>query len=198
MNELNSNKISNVFIIPIPGTNYKAVQRTFIKIGFTVTARPDIDSKTLLVIPGVSTVRYSMQFLHASGYVETIRSHYDNRNKILGICSGMQLLCRYSEEQNAAGLGIIDAKIRRLESNDLLTPNIGWHRCSDNRHFYFMHSYYFPIETANNALDEVTVIDNDPSVLAFGRAGNVFLCQFHPEKSGTYGLKFLKGVLGCA
>lgn len=198
MNNIQSRETNSVFIIPIPGTNYKAVERTFIKIGFSSVKSQDFDTTTLLVIPGVSTVQSSMQFLYSSGYDEVIRSHNNANGNILGICSGMQLLCRKSEEQSASGLGIIDAEIKLLRSNDLLTPNIGWHGCSENCCFYFMHSYYFPSESAYNILDEVIVIDTDPSVLAFGRVDNIYLCQFHPEKSGSFGLRFLKGILDCA
>jgi len=197
MKNIQSDEISKVFIIPIPGTNYKAVERTFIKIGCPLATRHDLDARTLLVVPGVSTVQSSMQFLHASDYKGLILTHHDNNGHILGICSGMQLLCKYSEEQNATGLGIIDADIRRLRSDKLLTPNIGWHRCSDAWHFYFMHSYYFPVKLYDDVLDKSLVIDTDPSVLAFGRVKNVYLCQFHPEKSGQYGLNFLKGILSC-
>lgn len=188
-------EIRSVKVIPIPGTNYKAVERTFLRIGFELVKHDEIQAAQLLVIPGVSTVKFSMEYIEKSGWVKKIRKHHENLGQILGICSGMQLLFEGSEEHNATGLGLIDGHISAIESENLLPTNIGWHSCSNGSVYYFMHSYCYVLNSERSNFKDLLAINDDLRIFAFGRVENIILCQFHPEKSGRNGLDFLKEIL---
>ena len=131
----------------------------------------------------------------------------------MGICLGMQLLFDSSEEfGETKGLGLIPGKVKKIDASDdnvkLKVPNIGWCRTQfrgEDRHaylnqelpelphFYYVHSYYADMDKEENCLASIEYGDQVlPSIVG---TKNVIGCQFHPEKSGPYGLKLLKNFL---
>ena len=153
-----------------------------------------------VIFPGVGEAKTTMEFLQASGLDVVIRSL---AKPVLGICLGMQLMCRHSEEGDVDGLGIFDVDVKkfRATSHADKIPHMGWNTLLDTQsslfrgfarpeYVYFVHSYYVP-------LNECTIATTD-YILPFSAAlhkDNFYATQFHPEKSGTVGERILQNFL---
>ncbi len=162
-----------------------------------------------LVFPGVGAAGSAMRRLRERGLDEAVREFYRSGRPILGVCLGLQLLFDWSEEDGGApGLGLIPGEVRRFPDG-LKIPHMGWNQVRrqrdhpilagipDGAHFYFVHSYYaVPAEPA--AVVGTTDYGRDfASVVAWD---NLVATQFHPEKSGRWGLavygNFLRRLVG--
>lgn len=196
---------NTIAIIDYGMGNLRSVQKALEKAGqdSIITNNHDIiKDATKIILPGVGAFKDAMANLHKLGLVELLNQEVIEKKKpFLGICLGMQLIAKSSEEfGDTKGLGWLDAKILRFPSNNLKVPHVGWNELNfvnptklfnnipDNKDFYFVHSYYFDtnekfcIGTCNYGIDFVCAIQNE----------NIFATQFHPEKSQTYGLEILK------
>lgn len=154
-----------------------------------------------VIFPGVGEAATTMSYLRASGLDRLILSL---QQPVLGICLGMQLMCRHSEEGDVDGLGIFDAEVKRflpVRAADKV-PHMGWNtivRTGDSPLFrgfggeeyvYFVHSYYVPLHPCAAAVTDY--------ILPFSAAlhkGNFYATQFHPEKSGKVGERILHNFL---
>mgnify|MGYP005845912575 CR=1 FL=1 len=151
-----------------------------------------------IILPGVGEAKYAMKRLAMNNLVNFLRII---KKPILGICLGMQLFCKKSEESETACLGIVDCDVIKF-SHELKIPHMGWNAVKfigesklltgipDNSYFYFAHSYYLPILDSTKGTTEYSlrfssVIEKD----------NYYGVQFHPEKSGEYGIKLIKNFL---
>ena len=164
-------------------------------------------------MPGVGAFGDAMAKLTAFGLVEVIRDCVAKEIPFLGICLGLQLLFESSEESpGVEGLHILEGKIRRIPSeNGLKVPHIGWNDLhfprrgrlfeglgilgngspdgsQGNPYVYFVHSYY--LQAADESIVTATT-EYGVKIHASVEKGNVFACQFHPEKSSAAGLKIL-------
>lgn len=166
-----------------------------------------------VIFPGVGEAATTMSFLQERGLDVLIKSL---TQPVLGICLGMQLMCRYSEEGATNCLGIFDTEVKRFESlrHEDKVPHMGWNTIynlqnnmkvvdggmkpgsclfkgvADNSYVYFVHSYYVPV-------NDYTVATTD-YIQPFSAAiqkDNFFATQFHPEKSGSIGEQILKNFL---
>jgi glutamine amidotransferase len=168
-----------------------------------------------LILPGVGAFADGMAGLHERGLVEAIRTYVQSGRLLLGICLGMQMLMGSSEEFGSfSGLGIIAGDVKAIPSKTVQgfphkVPHIGWNNIFplqratwDNTilegipkssDLYFVHSYtVWPIQ------DETRLADcdyNGQRISAVIKQNNVYGCQFHPEKSGTIGLKILSNFI---
>ena len=167
------------------------------------------DPKTLLaadklILPGVGAFGDAMANLKKYGLDAVIHEAVDRQIPLLGICLGLQLLFDRSEESpGVEGLGILKGEIVRFpEQPGLKIPHMGWNSLSlapDGRLFtgisgdpyvYFVHSYYLKAE--DPAIVKASAVYGNTTIHASVEQGNVFACQFHPEKSSAVGLKILK------
>ncbi|WP_022773470.1 imidazole glycerol phosphate synthase subunit HisH [Butyrivibrio sp. AE2015] len=202
-----------VAIIDYDAGNIKSVEKAFDYLGAKtlVTRDPkEIYRADHVVLPGVGAFGDAMNKINEYGLKETISEVVSKEIPFLGICLGLQLLFESSmESENVSGLGILRGKINRipcidLEGNMYKIPQIGWNSLSfpregrlfksidDNPYVYFVHSYYLRAENR----DEVTATtDYSVSIDASVESGNVFACQFHPEKSADVGMQILKNFL---
>jgi len=170
------------------------------------TGTSDLDGATRLIIPGVGAFDHAMELLDASGMREKVGDLVLNgKVPVLGVCVGMQILARGSEEGNAAGLGWIDGRVRRFDEETLRPPprlpHMGWNDVvptsnaklfsglEQDARFYFLHSYYFDCASNDNVL--ATAEYGVPFGCAV-RSNNIYGVQFHPEKSHDYGVRLLK------
>lgn len=168
----------------------------------------DLESATTLLLPGVGAFDAAMDCLDRRGFTDVLRRKVlQDRVPILGICLGMQLLARSSEEGSAQGLGFIDAdfvKFRFPEGSPLKVPHMGWNSVAvkrenplidadgDEQRFYFVHSYF---ARCDNEADVIgTSCHGDEFVCAYGR-DNVLGVQFHPEKSHKFGMRLLENFV---
>jgi glutamine amidotransferase len=189
--------------------NFAAIKNMLKKLGYeaVVTSDPKkLQEAEKIILPGVGSFDYGMKNLNRLGLSEILKHKVLNDNiPILGVCLGMQLLTKSSEEGDSLGLGFIDAKTVKFNfeknSQKLKVPSMGWnyinkkgdhsilHTQYEKQKFYFVHSYYVICSDANDILAESTYgID---FVSAF-KHKNIYGCQFHPEKSHKYGLEVLK------
>lgn len=178
----------------------------FMNIDFKITNKiEDIKKADKLILPGVGAFKYGMKNLQELGLIDVLNEEVLLKKKeILGICLGMQLMCKKSYEGGEhKGLGWINAEVLRFDFNGekLRIPHVGWNdvKCNTNsllfkggretQTFYFVHSYYLKpaepslvIGTCNYGFDFCAVIKKE----------NILAVQFHPEKSQHEGLNLLK------
>lgn len=161
-----------------------------------------IKSADKLILPGVGAFGEAIALLKNTGLDKIVKGECANGKPLLGICLGMQMLFDKSYEYGEhEGLGLISGEVLPLKDyvNSLKIPHIGWNQLkfhdknpiftdlNDGDYVYFVHSYFVK---CNEGLSATT--DYGMEVTAAVRKGNVYGVQFHPEKSGTVGLKILK------
>lgn len=206
--------MSRVGIVDYGMGNLRSVANALRKAGAEVelVARPEqLAACDRLVVPGVGAFDQAMRHLAASGLQVALEAARQAGSPILGICLGMQLMCRVSDEDAPAdaphpGLGWIDARVRRFPGGPgCKVPHMGWddvhparvghallEGIGDGSDFYFVHSYYVDCADPGDIL-----LGGDygvPYCAAFVR-GNVAGAQFHPEKSQQVGLRLLRNFL---
>ena len=174
-----------------------------------IATRPaDIDGAALLVVPGVGAAAPAMESLYAQGLVEPIRAWVRADRPFLAICLGLQLLFDGSDEDGADTLGLLPGRTVRLDGAPTL-PHIGWNQVvrrsehpafdgiADEADMYFVHSYVGRPEdgAADVVLADTTHGASFVSAVARGRLLGV---QFHPERSGSDGLRLLANVVAAA
>lgn len=185
--------------------NLRSVEKAFLKVGHeakVVSSPGAVEDAAAVVLPGVGAFRDCMRNLAESGLDTAVVKSIEKGKPFLGICLGLQLLFTESEEFGAStGLDIYRGKVVRFPSDGLKVPHMGWNgikisrrppmleNIPDGTYFYFVHSYY--------------VVPDDASITAaqteYGKVftsmiwkDNVCATQFHPEKSQTAGLEFLR------
>ena len=201
-----------IAIIDYDAGNIRSVEKAAAFLGqeACLTRDPEVLlSADKLILPGVGAFGDAMGRLEAYGLIEVIRKACGKGVPFLGICLGLQLLFEESEESpGIKGLGLLKGRIRRLPVKDgLKVPDIGWNSLSlprESRLFtgieqgdfvYFVHSYYLKAKDPGIVTAQ---IDYGVTVDAAVEEGNLFGCQFHPEKSSRVGLAILKNFLELA
>jgi glutamine amidotransferase len=159
-----------------------------------------------VILPGVGNFGDAAHKLRAFGLEDVVRQVAESGTPFLGICVGLQLFYEGSAESpEACGLGLFEGRCRRFdEKTGFKVPQIGWnslHLAHSGRLFegiedgafvYFVHSYYVPASDEEHV--KATASYSNEAVASVER-GNVFACQFHPEKSGQVGLRILQNFL---
>ena len=191
-----------IAIIDYGAGNLKNVAKAFdyLNIENIVTSDTDeIKKADKIVLPGVGAFGEGMANLTKSGLDKVICEEAASGKPLLGICLGMQMLFEESEEsEGVKGLGILKGKIKKLPKvGDLKIPHMGWNDINchgklfenlENPFVYFVHSYYLDA-TDKSIVSAKTTYGIEIEVAV--ESGNVFATQFHPEKSGSEGLKML-------
>ena len=195
-----------IAIIDYDAGNIKSVEKAFAYLGYETKVTRDaqeILSADKVVLPGVGSFGDAMNHLKQYQLDTVIQEVASSGKPFLGICLGLQLLFESSEETpGVAGLGILPGKIVRFSDDmGLKIPHIGWNSLhlqhegrlfqgiSEQSFVYYVHSYY--LQAADESIVTAT---SDYGAIIHGsvESGNIFACQFHPEKSGTVGLQILK------
>lgn len=189
-------------IIKYNAGNVQSVRFALQRLGVDAVWTDDpalLRSADKVIFPGVGEASSAMQYLRERGLDVVIRSL---EQPVLGICLGLQLFCRYSEENDTACLGIFDAEVRLFRITEgLKVPHMGWNELSHLRgplftgiteesFAYFVHSYYAEESPSAIALTEYGV-----RFSAALHRDNFFAVQFHPEKSGPTGHQILDNFL---
>lgn len=188
-----------VVIIDYGAGNIQSIRFALERLGAIAVLSHDaeeIQQATHVIFPGVAEASSAMEKLCATGLDKVIPTL---TQPVLGICLGMQLMCRSSEEGNTKGLGVFDTEVLRF-TTDLNVPHMGWNTVDgsgnlflnipQNSHFYLVHSYY-----ANVCNDTVASCTYDIPFSAALARDNFFGTQFHPEKSGGVGATLLQNFL---
>lgn len=200
-----------VCIIDYGMGNLRSVQRKFERAGAAAVISNQLDTiekADKLVIPGVGHFANGVQRLKESGIWEVLNQQVlVQKVPILGICLGMQLMAKHSEEGDVEGLGWFDAEVVRFDVNDkqmYKVPHIGWNEANLQKDsklfggipkevlFYFIHSYHFRCQVEADVLATTTY--DYPFVSAIEK-GNIMGTQFHPEKSHDWGEQMIRNFI---
>lgn len=199
-------EIKMIAIVDYDAGNLKSVEKALVYLGESCVVTRDADEilrADHVILPGVGAFGDAMEKLHRFGLVDVLRRIVEQETPFLGICLGLQLLFRGSEETPGVdGLGILDGDIVAIPPREgFKIPHMGWNSLTikeDARLFrgigqdayvYFVHSYYLK---ADHPEDVAAETDYIVPIHASVEHGNVFACQFHPEKSGDIGMQILR------
>jgi len=189
-----------IAILKYNGGNVNSVQNALQRLGADSLITDDFElirKADKVIFPGVGEASSTMKLLQEKGLDELIQSL---KQPVLGICLGMQLMCKNNEEGNTVGMRIFDCNVRKFPPLDLV-PHMGWNTVSDLKSplfseiseeddLYFVHSFY--CELSENT---TSVCDYILPFSASLQKDNFFATQFHPEKSGKVGNKILENFL---
>ncbi|MCI8296913.1 MAG: imidazole glycerol phosphate synthase subunit HisH [Lachnospiraceae bacterium] len=196
-------------IIDYDAGNLRSVEKALAALGEETVVSRDRDillGADRVILPGVGAFGDAMERLHQYGLVDAIHQIVEKGTPFFGICLGLQLLFEGSEEcVGVEGLGILPGKILRLpDDKGLKIPHMGWNSLQitpgaklfagieEGAYVYFVHSYYL------KAADETIVAASTEyaaHIHASVERGNVFACQFHPEKSSAVGMQILRNFI---
>lgn len=191
-----------IAIIDYKMGNLRSVENALkrLEAEFVVTADDSVIRKAdRVLLPGVGNAAEAMHNLHQADLVQTI---CDLRRPVLGICVGLQVMCRHSEEGDAECMGIFDTRVRRFPASAAeKVPHMGWNSIHNldsklfngikgGEHVYYVHSYY-------PELCQDTIATTRHGLLFSGalKYENFYGTQFHPEKSGDTGERILRNFL---
>ncbi len=196
----------NIVIIKYNAGNIRSVSNALKRMGQNAEITDDrekIARADKVVFPGVGEASTTMEYLNKTGLSEIIPTI---TKPVLGICLGMQLMSKHSEEGNTDGLSIFNESVVKFQINKedlhhLKIPHMGWNRIYDlksdlfdssleGEYVYFVHSYYMP-----KGLKTISTTDYGTSFSSAVQHNNFFATQFHPEKSGPVGERILKNFL---
>lgn len=187
-------------IIDYGAGNIKSIQFAFKRLGYDaiLSNNPEeIKAADKVIFPGVGEASSAMKMLKASGLDTLIPTL---KQPVLGICLGMQLMCKSSEEGNTEGLGIFDVAVKRFD-NSVKVPQMGWNTIANlksdlfkdvkNEAFmYSVHSFY-----AENCKESIATTTYSIDFASALQHNNFYGVQFHPEKSSTEGEQILKNFI---
>ena len=189
-----------IVIIDYGAGNIQSIKFAIKRLGYEAVLSNDVEeisNADKVIFPGVGEAGSAMKMLRSTGLDKLIPTL---KQPVLGICLGMQLMCKSSEEGNTQGLGIFDVKVVKFTA-ELKVPQIGWNQIfnlesqlfegiNENEYVYLVHSYYVPdcegtIAKTEYGVEYTSAIKKD----------NYYGVQFHPEKSSDAGAKILENFL---
>ena len=189
-----------IVIINYGAGNIQSIKFAIKRLGYEADLSSDIQEiqdADKVIFPGVGEASSAMAKLRDSG-LDKIIPHL--KHPVLGICLGMQLMCKSSKDGNTKGLGIFDVDVVKF-SNKVKVPQIGWNQISnlksdlfkginEKEHIYLVHSFYAPL-----CKETIAETDYELKYSAALQMKNFYGTQFHPEKSGGIGEKILNNFL---
>lgn len=178
----------------------KAIKQLGYETKLITKASDHTDEITKLILPGVGNAKVAMDVLDRSGLSDYLKERVSDGIPLLGICLGMQLLLEKSEEGNVDCLGFLKGSVPEFTDESEKIPHMGWNQVTDVQNhflfehipeetdFYFVHSYFAMPENREDILGVTNYGMNFASVIGNSQVMGV---QFHPEKSGKYGIQLL-------
>ena len=194
-------------VVDYEAGNLKSVEAALAFVGaeFFISSDPEkLSGADKLIFPGVGEAAHAMGILTSKGLDLVLKDFAASGKPLFGICLGSQILFEHSEESDTPCLGILPGRVKLFSPDmKLKIPHMGWNTLKHSNHplfkgipqeksFYFVHSYY--VEAANPE-DVIGTSDYGIEFTAAIARGNVMATQFHPEKSGEWGLKILKNFM---
>jgi len=199
----------NICIVDADGGNKMSVYNLlkYLKLDVKISrSRDDLEDATHLILPGVGSYNNLMNNLQKYNLVDLLSKEVLIKKKpFLGICVGMQVLSTFGYEFNkTSGLNWIEGIVRKINTNDLRLPHIGWNNLSflkdhfiakqidQDLNFYFLHSFIFETKNINSVIATTKYGESFPSIV---NLDNIWGFQFHPEKSQFAGQLILRNFL---
>ncbi|NQY10069.1 MAG: imidazole glycerol phosphate synthase subunit HisH [Flavobacteriales bacterium] len=202
---------NNILIVDYEMGNLNSVRKKFsrLKANPIISSDPkDILNADKIILPGVGHFQKAMENLKKLNLLDVLQEAITVKQKpILGICLGMQLMTKHSEEGNVDGLGWFDAEVIKFKVQDNLKfkiPHMGWNQIQISKEsslmknipaateFYFVHSYHVKANEQNDVLNETEYESTFPSAI---EKNNIFGVQYHPEKSHDLGKQLLQNFI---
>ncbi len=198
-----------IAIIDYDAGNIKSVEKAVQSLGAECRLtrdREEILKADKVILPGVGAFGDAMKRLEEYGLIDTIHKVVDKGTPFLGICLGLQVMFDESEESpGVKGLSLLPGKVLRFSGADgLKVPQIGWNSLTDVKkcrllknvyggsYVYFVHSYYVKADEPEDVVARAVYGDTADVAVEHG---NLFGCQFHPEKSSSIGIKILNNFV---
>ncbi|MBT8311616.1 MAG: imidazole glycerol phosphate synthase subunit HisH [Flavobacteriaceae bacterium] len=189
-----------IAIVDYGAGNIQSIKFAFNRLGFTPELTSDmaeIREADKVIFPGVGEASSAMRKLEQSGLDKVIPKL---TQPVLGICLGMQLMCRHTEEGNTRGLGLFNVDVKKFNQG-VKVPQIGWNQIRElksglfqdipeNGYIYLVHSYYAPLRE-----ETIAVSDYGLAYSSALQRDNFYGVQFHPEKSSSVGAKILRNFI---
>jgi len=188
--------------------NLKSIQNIIKHVGGNcriISSISEMEDIKKIILPGVGSFDHGMKGLHKGNWIEPLNNLVlKNKMPVLGICLGMQLMCKSSEEGKLSGLGWIDAEVKLFDipnGTNLKIPHMGWNTIKimkrnsileieqEEQRFYFVHSYH---AVCNESNDVLALTNHGDNIIAAFSHNNIFGVQFHPEKSHKFGMQLFK------
>lgn len=190
-----------ISIVKYNAGNIQSVLFALQRIGVEAIVTDSMDeilSSDKVIFPGVGEASSAMKYLKEEGLDKLIKNL---KQPVLGICLGMQLMCKFSEENDTECLGIFDLNVKRFPLSELKVPQIGWNNVyslkspilngiAENEYMYFVHSFY-----AEKCAESIALTNYGIEYSSAIQKDNFFAVQFHPEKSGEAGQKILENFI---
>ena len=196
-------------VVDYEAGNLRSVETALFHLGadYTVSGNPEtVLGSDRIIFPGVGEARAAMETLRSRGLDEALVEFAARGKLLLGICIGCQIALEHSEERDTKCLGLVPGRVKKFDAGKgYKVPHMGWNEVFRNRKdplfdgipqgssFYFVHSYYPEAADAEYELCYTEYINRFSSCI---RKDNVYAVQFHPEKSGIFGLRLLENFLG--
>ncbi len=197
-----------ISIIDYGAGNLRSIENALKKVGADAKVTAKLKDPEAIILPGVGHFGDAMKKLEPMR--QDLMEAIDSGTPFLGLCLGLQVLFEGSEEApGVKGLGVLEGKCKRFKDDASKVPHMGWNQvaqeatssqssvCSplfegikDNGDFYFVHSYYGPV-----IKETIGICTYGIDFSAAVQKGNVYACQFHPERSGEAGLKILRNFV---
>lgn len=202
-----------VHLLDYVAGNIRSLVNAINQVGYDVEwirSPEDVKNADKLILPGVGHFGHCLSQLEKGGFLGPIREHIDSGKPFMGICVGLQALFQGSEEDNdVPGLGVIPEVIRKFNDTSKSVPHIGWNSAMNtgsetfwglrpSSKYYYVHSYaapYTPGALEKDGWSVATATYGEEEFIGAISRGNVFGAQFHPEKSGTAGLRVIRAFL---
>ena len=193
-----------ICIVDYDGGNINSLSNILVRLGITFKTSKelnDLENAKKIILPGVSNFSYCMKKIKDLNLENALKSQiFEKKKPFLGICSGMQILSKFSEEGNVSGLSFIDANVKKFNPSPTnRVPHIGWNKVyfkqnkifqniENGSRFYFSHSYY--VKT-NNININTAKTNYEVDFVSGLNIDNIYAVQFHPEKSFENGIKLI-------
>ncbi len=149
-----------------------------------------------IILPGNGSFKKGMEEIMKRGFDNIIKDFFKRKKKIIGICLGLQLMMKKSEESiNTSGLSLINGKVIKINDTNLRLPLLGWYDVAfknnmfQNKSYFFNNNYIVDVEDKNLSIGKLN------NLSAFIKKDNFYGFQFHPEKSGKHGIELLKKTI---